>query len=224
MIHPIVLSILSAFAVAICAIGVENSWQQGAMYHGIAWGAGLLGAIVLSTVPVWRNRLDQKRSAARTCIKNALMACGAAYGAPGRHVRANVMLTKNGRRRVDSATAFNMSSDSDFDLEIDATAGVSGEAYSQRVTTYGDLELALQPGGPTWGLQPGERAKVRTSLKSILSVPIFDPDEPETGPLLGTLQVDSDLTFTEMQFDSPERRAVAERFADVIALLLKAGR
>ncbi len=134
------------------------------------------------------------------------------------------MLAKKGRRKVDSATAFNMSHDPDSDLEIDATAGVSGEAYSQRTTYYGDLALALQAGGPTWGLKPEELAKVRPSLKSILSVPILDPDNPEKGQLQGTLQIDSDLTFTEMQFDRPERRDVAERFADVIALLLKAGR
>ena len=56
-----------------------------------------------------------------------------------------------------------------------------------------------------------------------MSVPIFDPDDTD-GPLLGTLQVDSDSTFQDMEFDRPERRAVAERFADVVALLLKTGR
>jgi hypothetical protein len=83
--------------------------------------------------------------------------------------------------------------------------------------------LAVLWGGPTWGLRDAERAKVRNGLKSILSVPLFDPDNPE-GPLLGTLQVDSDLTIQQMEFDRPERRDLAERFADVVALLLKAGR
>jgi hypothetical protein len=92
-----------------------------------------------------------------------------------------------------------------------------------RRSFIGDLALALQPGGPTWGLRDAERAKIRRDLKSIMSVPVFDPDNP-AGPLLGTLQIDSDRTFQEMEFDNPHRRALAERFADVIALLLKAGR
>jgi hypothetical protein len=223
MVNPAFLSFAGALGAAICAIGLENAWDLGSVYGGIGWGVGVALFIAVSTITVWRNKLDQGRRAAQSCITNALRACAAAYGAPSRHVRVNVMLAQNGRRKVDSATAFNMGHDPDCDLEINATAGVSGEAYSQRVTTFGDLGLALQTGGPTWGLKPGELAKVRSSLKSVLSVPVFDPDNPG-GELLGTLQVDSDLTFTDMQFDNPERRAVAERFADVIALLLKAGR
>jgi hypothetical protein len=223
MINPVILSFAGAVGAAFCAVGLDDAWTRQDTLGIIAWGLGTVLSIALSTITVWRNKLDQGRRAARACIKNALMACASAYGAPGRHVRVNVMLVKRGRRKVDCTTAFNMRDDPDCDLEIDATAGVSGEAFSQRVTTFGDLGLALQPGGPTWGLRPGERAKVRTSLKSILSVPIFDPDNPD-GELLGTLQIDSDLTFTEMQFDRPEQRDVAERFADVIALLLKVGR
>lgn len=223
MLNPVFLTIAGGLAAALCAVGLENTWDSGNVRASIAWAAGVAASIAISAVPTWRNKLDQSKAAARHCIRKALMACAASYGHPSLHVRANVMLTHGARRRVDSQTAFNMQHDPDYDLEIDATAGVSGEAYSQRCTTYGDLALALQPGGPTWGLKPGEKAKVRPTLKSILSVPVFDPDNPE-GKLLGTLQVDSDHTFTEMQFDNPERRAVAERFADVIALLSKAGR
>lgn len=116
-----------------------------------------------------------------------------------------------------------MAHDPDGDLEIDATAGVTGEAWIHRTPAFGDLSLALQPGGPTWGLRPAEAARVRRGLRSVLSVPIFDPDNPE-GDLLGTFQIDSDLTLQEMGFDDQERREIAERFADVIALLSKAGR
>ena len=124
---------------------------------------------------------------------------------------------------MDAETAFNMSSDPDLDLELDSNAGVSGEAFFHNDTFIGDLELALQPGGPTWGMRDSERARIRRTLKSILSVAIKDPDNP-AGPPLGTLQVDSDLKMEEVGFDQPQQRAVAERFADVIALLLKAGR
>lgn len=115
-----------------------------------------------------------------------------------------------------------MDGDPDCDLDIAATAGVSGEAYNYRRPAYGDLTIVLAQGAPTWGLLPSEAARVRSDLQSILSVPIFDPDDVD-GRLLGTLQVDSRLTIMEMGYDDSSRIAVAERFADVIALLLKVG-
>jgi hypothetical protein len=219
--YPIALTAIGGLGAAVCGAGLRASWGNWTM--GL-WMLGIAVAVVLPTLSTRVNRLQQGRRAAKKCVKNALEACAVAYGHPGRHVRSNIMLLLgNGRRRVDAETAFNMRSDADSDLEIDATAGVSGEAFFHRATIYGDLQLALQEAGPSWGLRDAESAKIRPTLKSILSVPLFDPDHPER-QLLGTLQVDSDLRFDQMEFDKPERRAVAERFGDVIALLLKAGR
>jgi hypothetical protein len=218
--YPTATAIVGGVGSAFCGIGLSQSWGHWIL---VLWVLGIALAIALPASTAKRNRLQQGQRAAQNCIRNLLAACGSAYGHADRHVRANIMLAKDGRRRVQAETAFNMDSDSDCDLEIDDSAGVSGEAFVQRATTYGDLAILLHPGGPTWGLRPAEKAKVRRDLKSILSAPIFDPDDAE-GPLLGTLQVDSDLTFEQMEFDKPERRAVAERFADVVALLLKAGR
>ncbi len=53
---------------------------------------------------------------------------------------------------------------------------------------------------PAWGLQADEQARVRPTLMSILSVPIFNPEDID-GPLLGSLQVDSDLTVEEAGFN-----------------------
>jgi hypothetical protein len=220
--YPTLLTAIGGVGAAICGAGLRQSWGSWTL---IFWTLGIAVFVVLPTISTKQNRLQQGRRAARNSIRKVLEACASAYGYPDRHVRANLMLlSKDGRRRrVDPETACNMTSDSDADLEIDATAGVSGEAFVHRATAYGDLALALQPGGPTWGLRESERAKVRRQLKSIMSVPIFDPDEPD-GQLLGTLQVDSDLTFEQMEFDRPDRRAVAERFGDVVALLIKTGR
>ena len=219
--YPTVLTIVGGVGAAICGSGLRQHWGE---WWAVPWTLGIFLFVALPALSAKRNRLQQGRQAARSCIRKALAACGSAYGYPDQHVRTNIMLvSKGGKRRVDKDTAFYMSADPDQDLEIDATAGVSGEAFSQRVTFYGDLAMALQPGGPTWGLRDAERAKVRKGLKSILSVPVFDPDDAD-GPLLGTLQVDSDLTFEQLGFDRPERRDMAERFADVVALLLKAGR
>ncbi len=72
---------------------------------------------------------------------------------------------------------------------------------------------------PAWGLQAVEQARVRPTLKSILSVPIFNPEDVD-GPLLGTLQVDSDLTVEEAGFNKAESSELLQQFADVLALLL----
>jgi hypothetical protein len=116
-----------------------------------------------------------------------------------------------------------MDSDPDLDLELDATAGVSGQAVLHRKPAFGDISIPLQPGGPDWGLRDSEKAKVRQTLKSIRSVPVFDRGNPE-GPLLATLQIDSDLPLDESGYDHEEKWRLAERFADVVALLLEAGR
>jgi hypothetical protein len=124
------------------------------------------------------------------------------------------------RRKVHSATAFNMVRDPDVDFEIDATSGASGQAVVNRRPAFADLSLQLQPGGPDWGLREHEKARVRQSLNSILSVPVFSPSNPD-GELLATLQIDSDLPLADIGFDDDQAWRKAERFADVVSLLLE---
>ncbi len=100
------------------------------------------------------------------------------------------------RRRVHAATAYNMEYDPDRDLEVGATAAASGKAVTERRAAVADLVLLQITAVPAWGMQAAEQARVRPTLKSILSVPIFNPEDID-GPLLGTLQVDSDLTVEE---------------------------
>ncbi len=168
------------------------------------------------------NRLQQGRRAAEGCIKRLLQACAHSFGYPGMHVRVNIMRfsANRQRRKVHASTAFNMDRDPDFDLEIDATAGVSGQAVINRRPAIGDISLPLQAGGPDWGLRDAEKARVRQSLKSILSVPVLNPSDAD-GPLLATLQIDSDLPLTESGLGNEQKRQAAERFADVVSLLLE---
>lgn len=220
--HQTALTLAGPLSSAICILGLERAWGE---WRSLLWALGLLLAIVLPPLGLRSARSKLERQAVATCVKNALEACIVALGHPAKHVRANLMvLSSDGQtRKVDTDTAANMSSDPDCDIVMNAHAGVSGEAFRGRVPVYGDLALAFQPGGPTWGLSNLQREKVRTSLRSILSVPVFDPDDPQ-GPLLGTLQVDSDHSFEEMGFDRLERHAMVERFADVVALLLRGTR
>jgi hypothetical protein len=157
----------------------------------------------------------------QTAISQLLETCARAFVPGGRHVRANVMtFTADGfRRTVNRATAFNMAGDSDADLEMGATAGASGKAVLHRRAAVADLTLLQITSIPPWGLSADEQAHVRPRLKSILSVPIFHPVNAN-GPLLGTLQVDSDLTVEEAGFNKPEAAELMQQFADVLSLMM----
>jgi len=154
-------------------------------------------------------------------IRELLAGCARSFVAPGKHVRANMMLFSPdlSRRRVHAATAYNMEKDLDRDLEIRAIAGASGKAVSERRATVADLVLLQITATPAWGLTSAEQARVRRTLKSLVSVPIFNPEDID-GPLLGSLQVDSDLTVEEAGFDRPASAELLQQFADVLALLL----
>ena len=154
-------------------------------------------------------------------IRELLESCAHSFVSRDKHVRANMMTFSNDRtrRQVHAATAYNMEHDPDRDLEIGATAAASGRAVSERRAVVADLVLLQITVAPAWGLQASEQAKVRPSLKSILTVPIFNPEDIE-GPLLGSLQVDSDLTVEEAGFTRPESAELLQQFADVLALLL----
>jgi hypothetical protein len=154
-------------------------------------------------------------------IRQLLESCARAFVPGGRHVRANIMtFTKDGlRRKVNRATAFNMADDPDDGLEIDAAAGASGKAVTYRRAAVADLTLLQITSVPPWGLSAEEQAHVRPRLKSILSVPIFHPVDVNSR-LLGTLQVDSDLTVEQAGFNKPEAAELMQQFADVLSLIM----
>ena len=154
-------------------------------------------------------------------IRQLLETCARAFVPDGRHVRANVMtFTADGlRRAVNRATAFNMADDSDAGLEIAATAGASGKAVRYRRAAVADLTLLQITSVPPGGLSAEEQAHVRPKLKSILSVPIFHPPNAK-GRLLGTLQVDSDLSVEQAGFNKPEAAELMQQFADVLSLMM----
>jgi hypothetical protein len=217
--HPTFVAVLGPGGSALCGLGIRyapNSVTTVALVLLLAAFASL------PTVAARLNRLQQGRRAAEDCLKRLLRACGHSFGFPDRHLRVNIMRfsADRHRRRVHSATAFNMDGDPDVDFEIDASSGASGQAVVNRRPAFGDLRLQLQPGGPDWGLREHERAKVRQSLRSILSVPVFSPSDPD-GDLLATLQIDSDLPLAEVGFDQEQAWRKAERFADVVSLLLE---
>jgi hypothetical protein len=174
-----------------------------------------------SAAPVETAKPPRALNVREAGITKLLESCARAFVPSGRHVRSNVMtFNANGtRRKVNSATAFNMEHDPDRDLEIDATAAASGRAVAERQAAVADLALLQLTAEPAWGLRVEEQARVRPTLKSILSVPVFNPEAVD-GPLLGTLQVDSDLTMEDAGFIRPESAELLQQFADVLSLLM----
>ena len=153
-------------------------------------------------------------------IRELLESCARSFVRDG-HVRANMMTFSADRlrRQVHAATAYNMENDPDNNLEIGATAAASGKAVSERRASVADLGLLRITATPAWGLKAEEQVRVRPTLMSILSVPIFNPEDID-GPLLGSLQVDSDLTVEEAGFTKPESSELLQQFADLLSLLL----
>ena len=174
-----------------------------------------------SHAPPAMDRAVWLESTQEVTIRELLETCARSFVTRDQHIRANMMMFSpdKARRRVHAATAYNMEHDPDRDLEISATAAASGKAVTERRAAVADLGLLRITATPAWGLQADEQAKVRPSLMSILTVPIFNPEDI-AGPLLGSLQVDSDLTVEEAGFTKPESAELLQQFADVLSLLL----
>jgi hypothetical protein len=164
---------------------------------------------------VW---LESKQEVA---IRELLETCARSFVPRDKHVRANMMMfnADQTRRQVHTATAYNMENDPDRVLEVGATAAASGKAVTERRAAVGDLGLLRITATPAWGMKPDEQMRVRATLMSILTVPIFNPEDID-GPLLGSLQVDSDLTVEEAGFTKPESAELLQQFADLLSLLL----
>ena len=171
--------------------------------------------------PAAMDRAVSLESQQEIAIRELLESCARSFVPREKHVRANIMTfsTDGERRQVHAATAYNMENDPDRNLEIGAKAAASGKAVTERRAAVADLGLLRITASPPWGLQADEQALVRPTLMSILSVPIFNPEDID-GPLLGSLQVDSDLTVEEAGFTKPESAELLQQFADVLSLLL----
>lgn len=171
--------------------------------------------------PPVMNRAVWLESKQEIAIRELLVICARSFVPSDKHIRANMMMFSpdRTRRQVHAATAYNMDNDPDNSLEVNATAAASGKAVSERRAAVADLGLLQITAAPPWGLQAAEQARVRPTLKSILAVPIFNPQDID-GPLLGTLQVDSDLTVEEAGFNKPESAELLQQFGDVLSLLL----
>jgi hypothetical protein len=224
--HPVLFTAGGALGGTASGVDLQNAIDGKifGQHPMLGIGIGVIGIALCTAMTALVTERTKTRRSERTktkVIQKLLCALACFCGHPRQHVRANIMLADAARRRrkVDHATAFNMAPDPDVDLEVAFTAGVSGKAARERKAVLGDLTIRPVQTGPDWGLSPSEQALVRRELKTILSVPIPDPNDPDA-PILGTLQVDSDHTIDELKWGLEEAEQ-AQTFADLVGLHLR---
>ncbi len=101
------------------------------------------------------------------------------------HLRVHIMM-RTAEDKLKVVYTYNFDpDDADDRLELDLASGVCGLCWKNREIIYGDFEQIKL------NMDKYQKALVRPPLKSMLSVPIFDPIETE-GSLLGVLSYDSD--------------------------------
>jgi len=109
------------------------------------------------------------------------------------HLRLNVM-DKNSLGRLAIRYRYNMDFDPDDRMDLPLEAGGAGQCFATRNPIAVDLYRAKREYS-NFRMSKYEQALVRSTLRSLLSVPIFDPrsDSQSTGPsVMGVLNVDSD--------------------------------
>lgn len=101
------------------------------------------------------------------------------------HIRSNIMrVTSLKRLRVTYSSS--MSGDNDDDLELPLTSGATGIALKEREVMLTDMTDARY-GYQEFRMTKYQQALVRPSLKTLISIPLIDGDEP-----VGVLSFDSD--------------------------------
>lgn len=143
-------------------------------------------------------------------------------------LRANVALpTGNGTLRI--TYAYGMQDDADDRLEFELadareggghSAGACGLCWEDKVPALCDMTDAQENYEEKWHLSRYQQALVRRDVKSLLSVPIFNPvwnaeTDPPEQQLIGTLNIDSDADLREW-FGDAETTALVTRLTDEV--------
>ncbi len=138
-------------------------------------------------------------------------------------LRANIAVpTVRATLRI--VCGLNMENDADDQLEFELAASASGESWTSKTVVVFDIGQFLVAQSPVPGLNKYQRALVRPSLSTIMSVPIFEPGGGDTShafkdnPLIGILNFDSD-SVTVTQFE--RSKSAAEWAAVLLGSYLK---
>lgn len=141
------------------------------------------------------------------------------------HLRVNVMMPRS-RNRLRVMYTCNMDDDTDDRLELPQDGGASGLCWRTHDFVLCDLLEAKKTFGPTWCMTKYQQALVRRSLRSLLSVPIFDHTRFDSSksevdnPLLGVLNFDSDEDLIK-EFGRPKIQQTAATAAKLLSMSLR---
>ncbi len=209
------IATLLNIALVIAGVSLHATWGQ--------WLRFSVSAVLMLGVAVFDiilKRAYGRRKAFRVYEKliNGLLEVAAvsmlrAAKPPTNHIRINLMLPdKKGRLTIRYSWGF---SDADMDLHvrIPTGTGCAGQAWIQESAMVAD-PTELSSGLVQWGLPKAEIDKIRKSLKSIFSVPIFCGNE-----LFAILNFDSDNTIDQMAFRDEEVQLIGFSFASTLAAI-----
>ncbi len=146
----------------------------------------------------------------------------AAQAPPGaKLIRANVMIPGGDDGTLKIWVHYNMAGDPDCELEINAQTGFAG--YCMRFATGPEaFDRSKNPDDPRCRLHPPQaQAAVRSEMKAMVAVPIFDPYVSDAlggqRKKIGLLIVDSDLSLDMIGLDQQLPQNLMARVADLLA-------
>lgn len=188
---------------------------------------GLAGALLLA-VAIFDRRLKKKHDQSQalrhhTEFINDLLEAGAssllrATQPPINHMRACIMVPEGQDLVVAYEHGF-APGDLDRSIRIHIGTGCSGQAWEHIKPMVADLSVTPGGGMPAqWGIRESERAKVRPSLKSILSIPVLAGHRNYR--LVAILNFDSDNHVDDVKFKEEPIHDIAYSFAKVISSLM----
>jgi len=174
----------------------------------------------LETTHERRHALRQHSVFIKSLLNAAASSILQASGAPAKHVRACLMMPdpKDDKLRIKYEYGFT-GNDRDRHIEIPKGTGCCGQAWLQAQTMVGDLLEAPIGGMPEqWGLPSDQVVKIRKSLRSILSVPVWAGGE--NYQIVAVLNIDSDNEVDQIGFRKTAIQEIAYSFATVLGSLL----
>jgi len=131
------------------------------------------------------------------------------------HLRVNVALP-TGKDRLKILYTYNMDDDADDRLEFSLDAGATGLCWQTHDFVVCDLIDAKATFQSKYKMSKYQQALVRSELKSLLSVPIFDQGKFSSekakidNPLIGVLNFDSDENLMQVFAKLPIQQAAVE--------------
>lgn len=206
---------------------VSGVWLHAVFPDFLKTTLAITSLLVVGGIDYYLETSHKKRHSLRqhsTFIKSLLNAAASsvlqASGAPTKHVRACLMMpdAKDDKLKIKYEHGF-IGSDLDRHIEIPKGTGCCGQAWLQKQTMIGDLNEAPVGGMPEqWGLPPDQVAKIRKTLRSILSVPVWAGGD--NYQIVAVLNIDSDNELDQIGFRQKAIQEIAYSFATVIGALI----